>query len=154
MIDVWRAFARDRGWRFVPEPDAMLAGRHEGVEIEVSTHRGLAGGWITEALATPRIALHGTVTIAPARGLRRLLPSRLLPGFSVKSSSESVARTILDQRVLETLRALGQRLVELEYTGERIELSWMDTDRDVETLEDAIACVAYLAVATAQTPYR
>jgi hypothetical protein len=155
VIDVWRAFARERGWRFSEEPDATLAGRHEGIEIEVHTHRDLAGGWITEVLATPRLALEGTVTVAPARGWRRLLASPgPLPGFMTKSSSESVARAVLDQRVLETLRALGDRLVELEYTGQRIELSWMDTDRDRTTLEEAVACVAYLAVATAQTPYR
>lgn len=154
MIEAWQTFARERGWRLSVERDPVLVGRHEGIEIEVATHRALAGGWTTHVLATPRLALHGSVYVEPARGWRRLRPSGLLPGFTVKSSSDSVTRVVLDERVLGTLRALGQRLVELEYTPERVELSWLDTDRDMAMLDDAIACVAYLAVAVGQTPYR
>ena len=154
MIEAWQTFARERGWRLSAERDPTMVGRHEGIEIEVATHRALSGGWTTHVVAAPRLALHGSVYVEPARGLRRFLPSGPLPGFNVRSSSESVTRVILDERVLATLRALGERLVELEYTPERVELSWLDTERDIEALDDAIACVAYLAVAIGQTPYR
>lgn len=154
MIEAWRAFARERGWRFIEEREPALAGRHEGIDIDVTTHRGLAGGWVTHAGATPRLALRGSVVVAPARSWHRLLPPGPLPGFHVRSSSPAVAAAVLDARVLETLGSLGPRLAELEYTSERIELSWLDMDRDLRTLDDVIACVAYLAVATGQTPYR
>lgn len=154
MIEAWQTFARERGWRLFIERDPVLVGRHEGVEIEAATHRALGGGWTTHVTATPRLALHGSVYVAPARGFRRLLPAGPLPGFSVRTSSESVMRAVLDERVLTTLRALGQRLVELEYTPERVELSWLDTDRDIAALDDAVACVAHLAVASGRTPYR
>jgi hypothetical protein len=154
VIEAWQTFARERGWRLSVERDPVLVGRHEGIEIEVATHRALSGGWTTHVSATPRLALHGSVYVAPARGWRRIRRAGPLPGFSIRSSSDSVMSAIVDERVLATLRALGQRLVELEYTPERIELSWLDTDRDIDALDDAIACVAYLAVATGRTPYR
>ena len=154
MIDAWQTFARERGWRFSSERDPTLTGRHEGIEIEASTRRALSGGWTTHVVAAPRLALHGSVYVEPARGWRRLRPAGPLPGFSVKSSSDGVMRVVLDERVLATLRTLGQRLVELEYTPVRVELSWLDTERDVVALADAIACIAYLAVAVGQTPYR
>lgn len=154
MIEAWQAYARERGWSLSVERDPVLHGRHEGIEVEVATHRALAGGWTTHVIATPRLALFGSVYVEPARGWRRLRPAGPLPGFHVRSSSESVTRIVLDERVLATLRAAGQRLVELEYTPKRVELSWLDTDRDVTMLDDAIACVAYLAVAVGQTPYR
>jgi hypothetical protein len=154
VIDAWEAFARERGWRLSVERDPILLGRHEGIEIEAATHRALKGGWTTHVLAAPRLALHGSVSVEPARGWRRLRPAGPLPGFTVRSSSESVTRVVLDERVIETLRALGLALVELEYTPERVELSWLDTERDMSVLADAIACVAYLAVASGRTPYR
>lgn len=154
MIDAWQTFARARGWRLSTERDPVLVGRHEGIEIEAATHRALKGGWTTHVVATPRLALHGSLYVEPARGWRRLRPIGPLPGFTVRSSSESVMRVVLDERVTGTLRTLGLRLVELEYTPERVELSWLDSDRDMSALEDAIACVAYLAVASASTPYR
>lgn len=154
MIEAWQTFARERGWRLSVDRDPVLVGRHEGIEIEAATHRALAGGWTTHVVATPRLALHGSVYVVPSRGWRRIRPAGPLPGFTVRSSSESVMRVVLDERVLATLRALGQRLVELEYTPERVELSWLDTDRDMDALDDAIACVAYLAVASGRTPYR
>lgn len=154
MIEAWKTFARERGWRFIEDAEPALAGKHEGIDIDVITHRGLAGGWVTHVGATPRLALRGSVVVAPARGWHRLLTPGPLPGFHVRSSSKVVAATVLDARVLETLRALGARLAELAYTSERIEISWLDMDRDLGTLDDVIACVAYLAVATGQTPYR
>jgi hypothetical protein len=154
VIEAWQTFARERGWQLSVERDPVLAGRHEGIEIEVATHRALSGGWTTHVVATPRLALQGSVYVAPARGWRRIRPAGPLPGFSIRSSSETVMSAVVDERVLATLRALGQRLVELEYTPEHIELSWLDTDRDIDALDDAIACVAYLAVATGRTPYR
>ena len=154
MIEPWRTFALERGWRFSVERDPVLAGRHEGIEIEATTHRALEGGWTTHVIATPRLALHGSVCVERARGWRRLRPNGPLPGFTVRSSSGSVMRVVLDERVTGTLRTLGPRLVELEYTPDRVELSWLDFDRDVSVLADAIACVAYLAVASGSTPYR
>lgn len=154
LIEAWQAFARERGWRLSVERDPVLLGRHEGIEIEAATHRALSGGWTTHVVAKPRVALHGSVSVEPARGWRRLRPGGSLPGYTIRSSSESVMRVVLDERVLGTLRALGPRLVELEYTADHIELAWLDTDRDTDALDDAIACVAYLAVAVGQTPYR
>lgn len=155
MIDAWQTYARDRGWRLSLErADPVLLGRHEGIEIEVATHRALAGGWTTHVSAKPRLALNGSVSVEPARGWRRFRRAGPVPGLAVRSSSDSVMRVVLDDRVRETLGLIGQRLVELAYTPEHVELSWLDTDRDMATLDDAITCVAYLAVAVGQTPYR
>jgi hypothetical protein len=41
-------------------------------------------GWTTHVTATPRVALHGSVSVEPARGWRRLEPAGFAPsGFTV-----------------------------------------------------------------------
>jgi hypothetical protein len=172
VYDVWRGFADERRLHLRLRPNhpdpclrsrahdvgMVMTGRYDGIEIAIGAFHPHGREAHTSIRATPRFALHGTVRVRPGRGweLRRPWPAAGLLDRSlvVRRSSESVARAVLDERVTSTIRQLGRRLIELAYSAEAIELRWQDVECSTVVLEDAVACVAHLAVRATQTPYR
>jgi hypothetical protein len=138
-----------------------MAGRAEGIEIVVSARADPRAGWTTRVDAVPRVALSGAVLVRRARLWERVGPwwwgaARWTLGraLTVRQSSPSVGRAVLDARVRETVARLGPALVELRYARTAIALVWSGVEPSPARLADAIDCVAYLAVGLARTPYR
>jgi hypothetical protein len=146
-----------------------MTGRLEGIEVIVEACLALEhartnedDGWLTRVAATPRLALHGEVYVQNASRWERLRPWRsgffqdadLDRALSVRRSSDSVARAVIDERVVATLRELRSRFHELVYSVTRIALSWHGVERTPLVLDQALECVVSLAAAAARTPYR
>jgi hypothetical protein len=166
----WMELADKRRIRYVASGASALPsleGRVDGADVVVSVVVGFDGDrrFRTRATTTANIPLRGTVRVRPAgtwEGIFRGLTSssffdereldRLLV---VKTSSDVLARTVLDARVLTTVRALARRRLELSYEAGAIAIEWDGFEPSLAVLDDVLDVLAYLAVRGAEeTPYR
>lgn len=163
--DPWRRFADDHTLHLQVDGSRRLsmAGRSGGIEIAIASDEDASAGLLTCVMATPRIALHGHVHVRQATWwewavgpLRRpvFLHRAIHRCFVVRRSSDAMARAVLDERASVTLGGLLPLFHELSYEAKRIRLAWRGVERRLDVLEDAVACITYLAVAAAASPYR
>ena len=165
---IWIQFAEARRLRYVAEGAAglpSLEGRRAGTDVVISAVDDAKHGFRTRATTKANIPLKGNVRVGPAGrwrsvvgrfiGLRLLGDSELDRLFHVRMSSEALARTVLDARVLETVRALAPGRLELSYAGGAIAIEWAGLERSHAVLDDVLDALAHLAVrGSEETPYR
>jgi hypothetical protein len=163
----WAAFASTRSFRTVAIPSGLPAftGVVEGTLVEVSAMGDAQVGYRTRASAASKIALRGTVIVAPPDGWRALVAEVWTSNFFgdsvldqllvVKTSSASLAHAVLDARVVQTVRTLAPERLELYYGDGVIRLEWGGVERQPAILSDVVDVLAYLAVQGSETtPYR
>ena len=166
---VWAAFALTKRLRFTPgDPMGMprLDGSIDGTEVALAGVGDHQRGYRTRALARAKFSLAGKVGVRPPGTWsdligqvrkRRFFGDPDLDGrLVVKASSAELARTVLDPRVVETVRSLApRRLDELSYERGAIAIEWGGVERDLAVLDDVLDVLGYLAVRGSElSPYR
>lgn len=164
----WSRFADTRRMRYGARGTNALPaieGRVDGANVLVSAVGKIDWGYRTRATTNANIPLRGKLRVKPPGDWDELLGVLRKPRFFgdpeldrllvVKTSSEGLARTVLDKRVLETVRALAPGRLELAYVEGAITLEWGGVERNHATLDDVMQVLAYIAVkGNEETPYR
>lgn len=166
---IWAAFAVTKRLRFVPSDDMgmpRLDGSIEGTEVALAAVGNPQSGYRTRAVAVAKFPLAGKVRVRPPGTWsdllgqvrrRRFFGDRSLDDrLVVTASSSALARTVVDPRVVETVRVLaGRRLDELSYVRGAIAIEWGGVERELAVLDDVIDVLGYLAVRGSElSPYR
>jgi hypothetical protein len=164
---LWSVYASERKLRSLAGASGLPAfeGNVKGAAIVVSAVGSVELGFRTRATTTANVAMRGSVEVSPA-GEWAALVRHLIPwGFFreraldrvlvVKSTSRVLARTVLDDRVVETVRALAPRRLSLAYIDGAIALEWSRVEREAGVLDDVVDVLGYLAVRGPElSPYR
>ena len=160
---VWQELAEKHRMRYVAAGlDGLpsLEGRTLGTDVGIFAVGTIAGGLRTRATANANIPLRGSLRVRPRGWFGKVFRGRFFHDreldqlLAVKTSSEGLAQTVLDTRVLETVRVLAPRRLELSYTGGVIVIEWAGLERSKAILHDVVDALAYLAVRSEGTPYR
>lgn len=166
---IWAAFAETKRLHFTPA-DALgmprLDGAIEGTEVAIAAVGNDRRGYRTRATARAKFSLAGRVRVLPpgtwselvghVRKRRFFGDPYLDDRLAVKASSAVLAQTVLDPRVVATVRVLAvRRLDELSYVGGTIAIEWGGVERELAVLDDVLDVLAYLAVRGSELgPYR
>ena len=166
---LWKAYADLRRVQMAPHGTAglpMLRGRIESTTVTIRAVGSPQLGYRTLATAEAKLALRGKLRLSP-RGVgvwddfTALLRRRFFDDpelerlLVVRASSRSFARTLLDERVLESVRALAPEQLRLTYVGGAISVEWGGVERNFAVLDDVTDLLSYLAVQGSETaPYR
>jgi hypothetical protein len=164
---IWNGFAELRKLRSTVGAEGLpvLEGRIASTDVTVAAIGSVEDGFRTRATAEAKIALRGKVEVAPPGEWSELVahvkPRHFFEDreldrmLVVKTSSEGLARTVLDERVLQTVRALAPARLELSYDEGAIGLVWAGVERDHAILDDVFDVLAHLAVRGSEaSPYR
>ena len=164
---IWAAFAQSRSLPFVVVESGLpaFAGYVEGTEVAVNAVGSVDLGFRTRSIAAAKIPLRGKVKVAPPGDWDEIVSHVWTPHFFgepeldrllvVKTSSQSLAHTVLDPRVVQTLRVLAPARCELSYEDGAISLLWAGIERDYAILDDVLDVLGYLAVrGNEASPYR
>jgi len=162
---LWARFAEARQLRYgATFAMPRLEGRVERTDVAVVAVGNVFEGFRTRATASAKVPLAGKLRVAPPNDWDEIL-AFLKRGFFdepsldrmlvVKASSKSLARTLLDTRVVQTVRALAPGRLHLSYVDGAIALEWAGVERSFANLDDVLDVLAYLAVQGSETdPYR
>jgi hypothetical protein len=164
---IWRAFAEERKFRYVEVTSGLPAfeASIEGTLVAVSGVGSMDLGFHTRVIADAKYPLHGKVKVAPPGDWDDLIAhvkhrdffeaAALDEALVVRSSSQSLAHTVLDERVTKTLSVLAPARVDLIYENGSISLMWSGVERALPILDDVLEMTAYLAIRGSETsPYR
>jgi hypothetical protein len=168
---IWQTLARDRLLRYAIDGSTReqlprLAGRVEGIEVELVAVGERYHGYRTEVRARSKHPMRGNVFVSRRTHLGGVLrwhigrhyfgDPELDGAFRVRATSESLRRAVLDERSVATLRLLVERtLWSFSYRSGEIAITWAGVERDDTLLSEVLDVAAHLAVTgSAQTPYR
>ncbi len=155
---LWAVYGAERKLRWVATANGLpgFEGAAAGVLVAVSAVGSIDRGFQTRASTDAKVAMRGRVEVVPAGDwdalVGRLMPRRFFGDVDldrllvVRRSSATLARTLLDPRVNETVRALAPRLLRLSYLDGAIDLEWAGIERDSRVLDDVLDVLGYLAV--------
>lgn len=161
--DIWEAVAAQRNLRFerldsgLPSFEVNV----EGTRVGVSGVGSVEVGFHTRVFAEGTSPLRGKVKVGPPGDWdalvghvkhRDFFADRALDdALVVRSSSQSLAHTVLDERAAKTLRVLAPARVELTFEDGAITVVWAGVERDFAILDDAVDMASCLANRASET---
>ena len=169
-LEGWRAFARDRGWRWVDASGpwyrrqaCAIESTVEGVDVRIDTYTvstGKSAVIYTRATAKLQRRVHVALE-ASWRNLFTLIAEKLgrtsisTDGgefdrmMYVRAGSQEFARTVLDAEFRTRFLAIGRQPT-IKIEGDLARITWHPAERDPAALEAGARAVAALARACAR----
>lgn len=164
---VWESYAQRRNLRFVASSFGGMPafeGRLESTDVQVAAVGSVELGFRTRATTEAKSALRGSVYVGPPGEWDEIVKLLRKGFFSepeldrlliVKASSRSLARGVLDERLMTTVRALAPGRLQLSYAASGIAVEWAGIERNFGILDDVLDALVHLALRRDEaSPYR